>query len=78
MSPLAVQLMHKRRRNAAGLPEILSHHSFRVLVGTDLLSQNGTLEDVQHLAGYAHPCTTQIYDRRRRPVSRNPVERVSV
>ena len=40
MSPLAVQLMLKRRLKAAGLPEILSPHSFRVLVVTDLFSKN--------------------------------------
>ena len=78
MSPLAVQLMLKRRLRAAGLPKILSPHSFRVLVVTDLLSQNVPLEDVQYLAGHAHPRTTQIYDRRRRRVSRNLVERISV
>ena len=78
MSPLAIQLMLKRRLRAAGLPKILSPHSFRVLVVTDLLSQNVPLEDVQYLAGHAHPRTTQIYDRRRRRVSRNLVERISV
>ena len=78
MSPLAVQLMLKRRLRAAGLPKILSPHSFRVLVVTDLLSQNVPLEDVQYLAGHAHPRTTQIYDRRRRRVTRNLVERISV
>ena len=78
MSPLAMQLMLKRRLRAAGLPEILSLHSFRVLVVTDLLSQNVPLEDVQYLAGHAHPRTTQIYDQRRRRVSRNLVERISV
>ena len=77
MSPLAVQLMLKRRLKAAGLPEILSPHSFRVLVVTDLLSQNVPLEEVQYLAGHAHPRTTQIYDRRRRRLSRNLVERIS-
>ena len=69
--------MLKRRLKAAGLPEILSRHSFRVLVVTGLLSQNVSHEDVQYLAGHAHPRTTQIYDRRRR-VSRNLVERISV
>ena len=78
MSPHAVQLMLKRRLAAAGLPKILSPHSFRVLVVTDLLSQNVPLEDVQYLAGHAHPRTTQIYDRRRRRVARNLVERISV
>ena len=78
MSPHAVRRMLKRRLSAAGLPEILSPHSFRVLVVTDLLSQNVPLEDVQYLAGHAHPRTTQIYDRRRRRVTRNIVERISV
>ena len=76
MSPLAVQLMLKRRLRPAGLPKILSPHSFRVLVVTDLLSQNVPLEDVQYLAGHAHPRTTQIHDRRRRRVTRNLVERM--
>ncbi len=78
MSPLAVQQMLKRRLKAAGLPKILSPHSFRVLVIKDLLSQNVPLEDVQYLAGHAHPRTTQIYTRRRRRVSRNLVEQISV
>ena len=78
LSPHAVRRMLKRRLRAAGLPEILSPHSFRVLVVTDLLGQNVPLEDVQYLAGHSHPRTTQIYDRRRRRVTRNIVERISV
>lgn len=69
--------MFKRRLKAAGLPEIFSLHSFRVLVVTDLLSQNVPLEDVQYLATHAHPRTTQIYERQRRRVTRNIVERLS-
>ena len=53
-------------------------HSFRVLVVTDLLSQDLPLEDVQYLAGHANRRTTQIYDRRRRRVTQNIVERISV
>ena len=68
----------KRRLKDAGLPPIFSPHSFRVLVVTDLLSQDVPLEDVQYLAGHANPKTTQIYDRRRRRVTRNIVERISV
>ena len=70
--------MLKRRLRAARSPEILSPHSFRVLVVTGLLSQNMPLEDVQYLAGHAQPRPTQIDDRRRRRVSRNLVERISV
>ena len=38
---------------------------------TDILSQNVPLEDVQYLAGHSNPLrATQIYDRRRRHVTR--------
>ena len=73
-----VRRMLKRRLRDAGLPEIITPHSFRVLVVTDLLSQNVPMEDVQYLAGHSSPRTTQIYDRRRRRVTRNIVERISV
>ena len=69
--------MLKRRLAAAGLPVMLRPHSFRVLVVTDLLQQNVPLEDVQYLAGHSNPQTTQLYDRRRRRVTRNIVERIS-
>ena len=45
---------------------------------TDLLEQNTPLEDVQYLAGHSDPRTTRIYDRRRRKVTRNIVERISI
>ena len=35
-------------------------------------------EDTQYLAGHSNPKTTQIYDRRRRRVTRNIVERIAV
>ena len=54
---------------------IFSRHSFRVLVVTDLLSQDEPLEDVRYLAGHANPTTTQIYDRPPRRVAPNIVER---
>lgn len=46
--------MLKGRLKAVGLPEILSPHSFRVLVVTDPLSQNVPLEDILYLVGHAH------------------------
>ena len=66
------------RLEDAGLPDLFSPHSFRVTVVTDLLNQNVPLEDVQYLAGHSSPTTTRIYDRRRRKVTRNIVERISV
>lgn len=70
--------MVKRRLKAAGLPERLSPHSFRVATVTDLLAQGVPLEDVQYLAGHADPRTTRLYDRRQRRVTRNVVERISI
>ena len=36
------------------------------------------MEDVQYLVGHADPRTTRLYDRRRRGVTQNIVERISV
>jgi len=74
----SIRQMMKRRLDDAGLPELFSPHSFRVTVVTDLLNQNVPLEDVQYLAGHASPTTTRVYDRRRRRVTRNIVERISI
>jgi integrase/recombinase XerD len=70
--------MMKRRLREAGLPPNLSPHSFRVTTITDLLDQQLPLEDVQDLAGHADPRTTRLYDRSRRQVTRNLVERIRV
>jgi site-specific recombinase XerD len=74
----SMRQMMKRRLEDAGLPDLFSPHSFRVTVVTDLLNQNVPLEDVQYLAGHASPTTTRLYDRRRRKVTRNIVERISI
>jgi site-specific recombinase XerD len=78
MLPGDIGRMVKRRLHDAGLPSILSPHSFRAGTITDLLSQGVPLEDVQNLAGHADPRTTRLYDRRQRKVTRNIVERISV
>ena len=72
-----MDLMLKPRLKDSGLALIFSPHSFRVPVVTDLLSQDVAHEDVQYLAGHANPKTTQINARRRRPLTRNIVERIS-
>jgi integrase len=74
----SMRQMMKRRLEAAGLPDLFSPHSFRITLVTDLLNQNVPLEDVQYLAGHAGPTTTRVYDRRRRKVTRNIVERISI
>ncbi len=70
--------MMKRRLKDFDMPLLYSPHSFRVTTITDLLEQNVPREDVQHLAGHADPRTTNLYDRRKRKISRNIVERISV
>lgn len=71
--------MVKRRFKDAGLPaNRLTCHSFRATTITDLLDQGVPLEDVQYLAGHADPRTTRLYDRRKRAVTRNIVERISI
>jgi site-specific recombinase XerD len=78
LSPQLIRELLKRRLRDAGLPEILTPHSFRVMVVTDLLTQDVPIEDVQYLAGHSHPSTTQVYDRRAKKITRNIVERISV
>lgn len=78
MTAVDICRMVKRRLRQAGLPVRLSPHSFRVTTITDLLEQGVPIEDVQHLAGHADPRTTMLYDRRKKAVTRNIVERISV
>src|SRR5262249_37977593 len=78
LSGIDICRLMKRRLRSAGLPGHFSPHSFRVATVTDLLEQNVALDDVQHLAGHADPRTTRLYDRRRRRVTRNIVERISI
>ena len=78
MTAIDMCRMMKRRLKGSGLPLRLSPHSFRVTTITDLLEQNVPLEDVQYLAGHADSRTTALYDRRKKKVTRNIVERISV
>lgn len=78
VSGVDVCRMVKRRLDAAGLPANITAHSLRSCAATDLLLQNVPLEDVQYLLGHADARTTRLYDRRRRQVTRNIVERISV
>lgn len=70
--------MMKRRLKDFDLPLLYSPHSFRVTTITDLLAQGIPREDVQHLAGHADARTTGLYDRTKKKISRNIVERISV
>lgn len=55
-----------------------SPHSFRVMVVTDLLDQGNDIDDVAFLVGHSSTRTTQGYNRNKRKVKRNLVERIRV
>ena len=59
----AVLAMIKRRASAAGLPASTCCHTFRATGITAYLSNGGTLEHAQRIAGHASPKTTKLYDR---------------
>ena len=58
-----VLAMIKRRAAAAGLPSSTCCHTFRATGITAYLSNGGTLEHAQQIAGHASPRTTKLYDR---------------
>jgi site-specific recombinase XerD len=78
MDSRVVRGLVKRRLKDAGLPARLSSHSFRVAAITDLLTLGVPLEDVEYLAGHPESRATGLSDRRRKKVTRNIVERISI
>jgi integrase/recombinase XerD len=68
----------KRRLKDAGVPSRLSPQSFRVMTLTAMLEQGVPMEDVQYPAGHAEPRTTGLYDRRKKKVTRDIVERIPI
>jgi site-specific recombinase XerD len=78
ISAIDLYRMVKRRLKQAGIQTDASPHSFRACTATDLLLQNVPLESVQELLGHSEPRTTRLYDRRKKEVTRNLVERISV
>src|SRR5262245_60693891 len=78
MSAIDMCRMVKRRLKDADLPLRLSPHSFRVTTITDLLEHGSEINEVQYLAGHADARTTELYDRRKKKVTRNIVERISI
>ena len=58
-----VLAMIKRRAATAGLPPSTCCHTFRATGITAYLSNGGTLEHAQQIAGHASPKTTKLYDR---------------
>ena len=74
----AVLAMIKRRASAAGLPATTCCHTFRATGITAYLSNGGTLEHAQRIAGHASPKTTKLYDRTADAVSLDEIERIVI
>ena len=68
----------KRRASAAGLPASTCCHTFRATGITAYLSNGGTLEHAQQIAGHASPRTTKLYDRTADTVTLDEIERIVI
>ena len=73
-----VLAMIKRRAAAAGLPASTCCHTFRATGITAYLSNGGTLEHAQQIAGHASPKTTKLYDRTADTVTVDEIERIVI
>ena len=73
-----VLAMIKRRAAAAGLPPSTCCHTFRATGITAYLSNGGTLERAQQIAGHASPKTTKLYDRTADTVTVDEIERIVI
>ncbi len=73
-----VLAMIKRRAAAAGLPASTCCHTFRATGITAYLSNGGTLEHAQQIAGHASPRTTKLYDRTADTVTLDEIERIVI
>ena len=74
----AVLAMIKRRASAAGLPASTCCHTFRATGITAYLSNGGTLEHAQRIAGHSSPKTTKLYDRTADTVTLDEIERIVI
>ena len=73
-----VLAMIKRRAAAAGLLASTCCHTFRATGITAYLSNGGTLEHAQQIAGHASPKTTKLYDRTADTLTVDEIERIVI
>ena len=78
LSRRLVLAMIKRRAAAADLPPSTCCHTFRATGITAYLSNGGTLEHAQRIAGHASPKTTKLYDRTADAISVDEIERIVI
>ncbi|HEY2786515.1 MAG TPA: tyrosine-type recombinase/integrase, partial [Fimbriiglobus sp.] len=70
--------MVRRRSSDAAIETKIGNHSFRATGITAYLSNGGTLEKAQQMAGHASAKTTKLYDRRQDLVTLDEVERILI
>ena len=73
-----VLAMIKLRAASAGLPPSTCCHTFRATGITAYLSNGGTLEHAQQIAGHASPKTTKLYDHTADTVTVDEIERILI
>ena len=78
LSRRLVLAMIKRRAAAVGLPPSTCCHTFRATGITAYLSNGGTLEHAQQIAGHASPKTTKLYDRTADTITVDEIERIVI
>ena len=78
LSRRLVLAMIKRRAAAADLPPSTCCHTFRATGITAYLSNEGTLEHAQQIAGHASPKTTKLYDRTADTITVDEIERIVI
>ena len=76
LSRRLVLAMIKRRAAAAELSASTCCHTFRATGITAYLSNGGTLEHAQQIAGHASPKTTKLYDRTADTITVDEIERI--
>lgn len=68
----------KRRAKAAELPPPTCSHTFRATGITAYLSNGGSIEYAQKIAGHESPRTTKLYDRTDDAITLDEVERIAI
>lgn len=66
----------RARARAAGLPESTCCHTFRATGITAFLSNGGSIENAQYIAGRASAFTAKLYDRRGDKIALSGIERI--
>ena len=78
LSRRLVLAMIKRLAAGADLPPSTCCHTFRATGITAYLSNGGTLEHAQQIAGHASPKTTKLYDRTADTITVDEIERIVI